>query len=438
MAETSNSEELVLAFLAEAGDEFVSGEAISGKLGLTRAAVWKHVNALRAAGYRIEALPARGYRLAEVPDRLTALELRPLLNTHDVGRELHCYEELGSTNDRAKDLAEEGAEHGEIVVAEAQTAGRGRRGREWVSPARKNLYFSVVLRPELPPSRAAELTLVASIAVCDAARHAGVEAGIKWPNDLLASGKKLGESSPSSPPSWIGCMGGGRRRGERERRTGGLRGAPREATSLLIERGALVPRALFAAACFTALEEWLDRHAEEGFGVIRNAWRERSVTLGREVSVKSEGREIVGVAEDIDDHGALLVRGRAGWSGSSRATSPCSPAIAAGRKGAARVDPHGMRTLRFRRAARDRRRKHQHRARALRGQSPPSTGGWRRATPGRRRVRHPGSPAVRRRRDRYAAAVTAVVISSVVPPLAFTLEQMSLRLQEAALHRARA
>ena len=191
MAETSNSEELVLAFLAEAGDEFVSGEAISGKLGLTRAAVWKHVNALRAAGYRIEAVPARGYRLAEVPDRLTALELRPLLNTHDLGRELHCYEELGSTNDRAKELAEEGAEHGEIVVAEAQTAGRGRRGREWVSPPRRNLYFSVILRPELPPSRAAELTLVASIAVCDAARQAGVDAGIKWPNDLLASGKKL-------------------------------------------------------------------------------------------------------------------------------------------------------------------------------------------------------------------------------------------------------
>jgi BirA family biotin operon repressor/biotin-[acetyl-CoA-carboxylase] ligase len=314
MAETSNSEELVLAFLAEAGDEFVSGEAISGKLGLSRAAVWKHVNALRAAGYRIEALPARGYRLAEVPDRLTALELRPLLNTHDVGRELHCYEELGSTNDRAKDLAEEGAEHGEIVVAEAQTAGRGRRGREWVSPARKNLYFSVVLRPELPPSRAAELTLVASIAVCDAARHAGVEAGIKWPNDLLASGKKLAGilTELAAEPDrvhWAVVGVGVNVNAGPEDFPEGLRG---EATSLLIERGAPVPRALFAAACFTALEEWLDRHAEEGFGVIRDAWRERSVTLGREVSVKSEGREIVGVAEDIDDHGALLVRGRAG------------------------------------------------------------------------------------------------------------------------------
>src|SRR5512133_429469 len=101
MPETSNSEELVLAFLAEAGDDVVSGEAISDKLGLTRAAVWKHVNALRAQGYRIDALPARGYRLAEVPDRLTPLELRPLLNTHDIGRTLVAHEELASTNDRA-------------------------------------------------------------------------------------------------------------------------------------------------------------------------------------------------------------------------------------------------------------------------------------------------------------------------------------------------
>src|SRR5512139_1650374 len=123
-AESESSEELVLAFLAEAGDDFVSGEAISGKLGLSRAAVWKHVEALRAHGYRIDAVPARGYRLAAVPDRLTPLELRPLLNTHDVGRELHCFEELGSTSDRAKELAAEGVEHGAVVLADRQTAGR--------------------------------------------------------------------------------------------------------------------------------------------------------------------------------------------------------------------------------------------------------------------------------------------------------------------------
>jgi BirA family biotin operon repressor/biotin-[acetyl-CoA-carboxylase] ligase len=309
-----NSEELVLSFLAEAGDEFVSGEAISDKLGLTRAAVWKHVEALRAHGYRIDAIPARGYRLAEVPDRLTPLELRPLLNTHDLGQVLHWYEELGSTSDRAKELADEGAEHGEVVVAEAQTAGRGRRGRTWVSPPRRNLYFSVILRPDLPPSRAPELTLVGSLALCDALRQAGVAAAIKWPNDVLASGKKIAGilTELAAEPErvhWVVLGAGVNVNARAEDFPEELRG---EATSVLLERGHPAPRALLAAACFTALEGWIDRHAEEGFGVVRDAWRERSATLGREVVVKGDGREIVGTAEDIDEAGALLVRTPAG------------------------------------------------------------------------------------------------------------------------------
>ena len=313
--ERPESEELVLAFLAEAGDEFVSGEAISDKLGLTRAAVWKHVEALRAQGYRIDAIPARGYRLAGVPDRLGALELRPLLNTHDVGRVVHWYEELGSTNDRARELADDGAEHGEVVVAEKQTAGRGRRGRSWASPARKNLYFSVVLRPDLPPARAPELTLVASVALCDALRHAGVNAGIKWPNDLLApDGRKLAGiltelAADPDRVEWIVLGAGVNVNARREDFPAEVRD---QATSVLLERGQAAPRALFAAACFTALEEWLDVHAEQGFGAIRDAWRERTVTLGREVLVKVDEREVTGTAEDLDETGALLVRTAAG------------------------------------------------------------------------------------------------------------------------------
>jgi len=308
------SEELVLAFLAEAVDEFVSGEAISDKLGLTRAAVWKHVESLRAQGYRIDAVPARGYRLTGVPDRLTPLELRPLLNTHDLGRVVHWFEEIGSTNDRAKELAEQGAEHGEVVVAEAQTSGRGRRGRAWASPARKNLYFSVVLRPELPPARAPELTLVGSVAVCDALRQAGVQAGIKWPNDLLASGRKIAGiltelAAEPDRVEWVVLGAGVNVNARPEDFPAEVRD---DATSILLERGQAAPRALFAAACLTALEDWIDRHAEEGFGPVRQAWRERSVTLGREVVVTVDGRELAGVAEDIDETGALLVRTRVG------------------------------------------------------------------------------------------------------------------------------
>ena len=309
-SERPESEELVLSFLAEAADEFVSGEAISDKLGLTRTAVWKHVESLRARGYRIDAVPARGYRLAGIPDRLGPLELHPLLGTHDLGQVLHCFDEVTSTNDVARELAEEEAAHGEVVVAERQTAGRGRRGRQWVSPPGRNLHLSAVLRPELPPQRAPEITLVASVALCEAVRQAGVEAGIKWPNDLLASGRKLAGilTEMASEPdrvSWVVVGMGVNLNARPEDFPPELR---QEATSVAIERGQPAPRALFAAALLKSLEEWLDRHADGGFAPVREAWRARSVTLGREVRVSTEGREVAGVAEDLDETGALLVR----------------------------------------------------------------------------------------------------------------------------------
>jgi BirA family biotin operon repressor/biotin-[acetyl-CoA-carboxylase] ligase len=308
---TSGSEELVLAFLAEAGDDVVSGEAISDKLGLTRAAVWKHVEALRGQGYRIDAVASRGYRLVAVPDRLRALELRPLLNTHDFGQTLHCHEELGSTNDEAKALAEAGADHGEVVVAERQTEGRGRRGRTWISPPHRNVAFSVVLRPEdLPPTRAPELTLVAAVAVCDTLRHSGVDAGIKWPNDVLVKGRKIAGiltelSAEADRVHWVVLGVGVNVNSRPEDFPPEVRG---EATSVLIERGQPAPRALFLAACLAALEEWYDRHAEEGLEPILRAWKERSVTLGREVSVWADDGEVVGTAVDLDGDGALLVQ----------------------------------------------------------------------------------------------------------------------------------
>ncbi|HET7753689.1 MAG TPA: biotin--[acetyl-CoA-carboxylase] ligase [Anaeromyxobacteraceae bacterium] len=308
------SEEMVLAFLAEAGDEFVSGEAISDKLGLSRAAVWKHVNALRGQGYRIDAVPARGYRLVEIPDRLGALELKPLLSTHDLGQVLHCHEAVPSTNDVAKQLAEEGAGDGEVVIAESQTAGRGRRGRAWVSPPRKNLYLSAIIRPDLPPQRAPEVTLVASVAVCEAVRQAGVDALIKWPNDVIVNGRKvagilLEMAAEMDRVQWLVIGIGVNLNGGPGDLPDDLRDT---ATSVAVERGEPVPRALFAAALLGGLEAWLDRHAAEGFAPIRDAWRSLSGTLGREVRAWMPDGEITGVAEDIDESGALLVRGAAG------------------------------------------------------------------------------------------------------------------------------
>lgn len=308
-AELSN-EEMILSFLAEGGDEFTSGAALSDKLGLTRSAVWKYVESLRSLGYRIEAAPSRGYRLVAVPDRLTALELSPLLSTHDLGRTLHCFDTLPSTNATAFELANDGALTGEVVIAEAQTEGRGRRGRKWSSPARKNLYFSAILRPELPPQRAPELTLVAAVAVAETVREAGAQAQIKWPNDVQIDGKKvagiLTELSAEADRVHFVILGVG------VNLNAGAADFPPEvaeqAISLKAARGSEVPRALFTAALWTRLEGWLDRHAEEGFAPVREAWKGLCSTIGADVLVKTEKSELRGVAEDIDESGALLVR----------------------------------------------------------------------------------------------------------------------------------
>ena len=315
-AETSEQtqEELILGFLADGGEDFTSGEALSSKLGLSRTAVWKHVEALRGKGYRIEAAPARGYRLVEVPDRLTQLELSPLLSTHDLGRAIHFHETVGSTNELAFRLAHDGAEHGEVVVAEQQTAGKGRRGRAWISPPGLNLYFSAVLRPELPSQRAPELTLVAAVALTEVLRESGAEAFIKWPNDVQIDGRKvagiLTELSAEPERVHFVVLGVGVNLNAQPGHF------PEElrstATSLALVRGQRVPRALFAAALWNRLEEWLDLHLETGFAAVRQRWKELSSTLGQEVLVRTDRREFQGLAEDIDTSGALLVRTKDG------------------------------------------------------------------------------------------------------------------------------
>ncbi len=304
------SEGMVLGLLAEAQDGWLSGEALSDKLGLPRVAVFKQIDGLRAKGYRIELLPRRGYRLVAMPDRLTALELSPLLTTEELGRTVHAEDEVDSTNDVARRLADDGAPHGTLVVAESQRHGRGRRGRAWVSPPGKNLLFSLVLRPDLPPVRAPELTLVAAVAVAEVLRDAGFEARIKWPNDVLLEGRKvaglLTELCVEGATVRWAVLG-----------IGVDVNAPRSAfppelvetaTSLAIVRGEEVPRVFLLATLLASLEAWLGRHEAEGFAPVRERWIELSATLG--AKVRAEGVE--GVAVDLAEDGALLVRDASG------------------------------------------------------------------------------------------------------------------------------
>ena len=308
-AETSN-EEMILAFLAEGGDDYISGAALSDKLGLSRTAVWKYVEQLRKMGYRIDAQSAKGYRLLEVPDRLTTLEVGPLLATRELGNTLHHYETLASTNAKAFELAQEGGTNGEVIVTEHQTAGKGRRGRSWVSPAGKSLAMSVILRPEIAPSRAPELTLVAAVALTQTLRDSGVEASIKWPNDVQIGGKKvagiLTELSADVERVHFVVLGLGVNLNTEQS------DFPPElaeiATSVSLNRTSPVHRALFTAALLGKLEQWLDTWTEEGFEPVRKAWKAMASTLGQDVLVRADNRELRGIAEDIDPTGALLLR----------------------------------------------------------------------------------------------------------------------------------
>jgi BirA family transcriptional regulator, biotin operon repressor / biotin---[acetyl-CoA-carboxylase] ligase len=305
----------VLGMLLECDDDFVPGGVLCDKLDVPRAELLKRIDSLRARGYVIQSAGGRGYRLSHVPDGLGAREVAPLLNTAEIGREIHHHADLGSTNDEAHRLAEEGAAHGEIVTAEVQTEGRGRRGRSWLSPPGKSIALSAILRPALPPSRAPEIPLVAAVAVCEAARELGAaSAAIKWPNDVECGGRKL-----------AGILAELRTDGDRTRHVVlgiGLncnveaQDFPDElrdtATSLRIERGEPVPRALACARLLEALDEWIALHDVEGFGPVRERFRQLSSTLGRRVRVELDPGTVEGDALDLAEDGALLVRSERG------------------------------------------------------------------------------------------------------------------------------
>jgi BirA family biotin operon repressor/biotin-[acetyl-CoA-carboxylase] ligase len=184
-------EQLIVDLLRDSGD-FVSGEEISRRLKLSRQALWKHVQELRERGYAIEAVPHLGYKMVSSPDRLYPEEIRAGLGTESFGHHVHYFEKTTSTMDESRRLAPAAAE-GTVIVAETQTKGRGRLGRNWVSPKYKGIYISLILKPGVLPSQAPVLTLLAAAAICEGVADAtGVRPGIKWPNDIMLDGKKLG------------------------------------------------------------------------------------------------------------------------------------------------------------------------------------------------------------------------------------------------------
>jgi BirA family biotin operon repressor/biotin-[acetyl-CoA-carboxylase] ligase len=303
-------DEEILQLLREHSSTSFSGEEISRRLKVSRTAVWKRVQRLRTLGYEIEASTRSGYRLIGSPDLLTPSEIKPILETKWMGRTIHHFHTLDSTNSKAYQLALNGAEEGEVVISESQEMGRGRLGRQWFSPPFLNLYLSVILRPNISPHQASLITLMAAVAAADAVREfSGLLPLIKWPNDILLRGRKvaglLNEIHSEMDRIHFVILGIGVNLNIDEKTFS--KEIQAVATSMKIEMGQAISRKAFLRSLMQGLERWYSIFLEEGNAVILKAWRDRAQIKGRRVKVTSFGETLAGTAIDVDSDGALIL-----------------------------------------------------------------------------------------------------------------------------------
>lgn len=303
--------EKILEMLRSEGD-FLSGETISARLGVSRAAVWKVIQKLKEEGYAIESVPNRGYRLSEATARLCLSEIRANLPKYHPWRDLIRFQEdVDSTNTRLKLSASQGAPHGSVLIADHQTGGRGRRGRSFASPPNMGIYLSALLRPQCRPEDLMHLTCAVAEAMVQAIEDAaGFRPGIKWTNDLVSGTRKLtGILTELSLEAESGCVNyavigiGVNCRQE-------LSDFPEElqemAGSLHMVTGGPIDRNKLAAAMVRRLYE-MDQNLLSDKAAILDAYRRDCITLGQDIVLLQGEEKRYGKALDIDSDGALVV-----------------------------------------------------------------------------------------------------------------------------------
>ena len=298
----------ILRYLKEA-DGYISGQELCERLQVSRTAVWKVVRQLVAEGYEIEAVRNRGYRLKTAGDILSQAEILSSIRGSWAGREILYLDEVDSTNTAAKKAAENGAVHGTLVVSERQTGGKGRRGRAWDSPRGTGIFMTLILRPNMAPVHASMLTLVAALAVADGIRECtGAESLIKWPNDIVMSGKKICGilTEMSADPDCINYVAVGIGINvNMEEFPEEIRGV---AASIFTETGKKTKRSLLISAVMAAFERYYEvfMKTTDMSGLLED-YNGKLANCGRTVRVLDPAGEYSGTAIGIDREGELLV-----------------------------------------------------------------------------------------------------------------------------------
>lgn len=305
---TSTVKNEFLKRLFKANGQPISGQEIADEFGVSRTAIWKYVKEFEEAGYKIGTVRKKGYYLISVPDALTEANIHKYLRTERYGRVVHYLETCDSTQPIAHQYAQEGAIDGTVVIAEEQQGGKGRMARPWVSKAYKGIWMSVILKPELTPQQAPQITLVAAVATVQAIHEVtGLTPEIKWPNDLLLDGKKITgiltelQTDPDRVKAILLGIGINVNQEKSE--------FPEEleaiATSLNLALGKPVNRAKLVASILKHLEHFVSLYVEEGFLPIKQLWERHANTIGKQVRAVMLRETIEGIAVGITEEGML-------------------------------------------------------------------------------------------------------------------------------------
>lgn len=305
--------EKILTFLRRQ-EGFVSGQMICEELGVTRSAIWKYIKALRQEGYEIESVTSKGYRLKSSPDLVSEEELASWLQGEEFAARIHCYDTVDSTNEEAKRAAAAGEEDRSFFVADRQTAGKGRRGRSWLSPGGEDLFFSILLRPAIPPQTASMLTIIAALAGAAAAKkHSGETCKIKWPNDILLHDRKICGILTEMVLEMneidyvVVGVGFNLNRLQFDEEIAGMAGSIRS------ETGRKVKRAAFFA---DYVKEFSKRYREfliaANLAPFMDEYNELLISKGRQVMLVKKGQELIRTSGGINEHGELIVYDDAG------------------------------------------------------------------------------------------------------------------------------